>query len=110
VAAYLKALDGALAAPWLAVLALAAVIGMSGWLFAHMARGFFPEQDSRQMQGHMRADQSISSSLLADKIQQAVDIVRADPAVGDVVAFFGGGRRGGRGLCGRRAQARQPSA
>lgn len=95
VAAYLKALDGALAAPWLAVLALAAVIGMSGWMFAHMARGFFPEQDSRQMQGHMRADQSISSSLLADKIQQAVDIVRADPAVGDVVAFSGGGRAGG---------------
>ncbi len=84
-----------LAAPWLAVLALAAVIGMSGWLFAHMALGFFPEQDSRQMQGHMRADQSISSSLLADKIQQAVAMVRADPAVGDVVAFSGGGRAGG---------------
>ena len=60
-----------------------------------MVCGFFPEQDSRQMQGHMRADQSISSSLLADKIQQAVDIVRADPAVGDVVAFSGGGRAGG---------------
>ena len=92
--AYAWALDGTLAAPWLAVAVLAVIVGLNGYLFAAIPKGFFPEQDNGQMVGGLRADQSISSSAFADKLQQAVDIIRADPAVGTVVAFAGGGSGG----------------
>jgi len=91
---YAHALDGALASPWLVVLVLAVVVGLNGYLFASIPKGFFPEQDSGQMVGGLRADQSISSNAMADKLQQAVDIIRADPSVGTVVAFAGGNSGG----------------
>jgi len=92
---YARTLDWALASPWLVVAVLAVVIGLNGYLFAAITKGFFPEQDNGQIMGGLRADQSISSSAMADKLQQAVDIIRADPSVGTVVAFAGGGRSGG---------------
>jgi len=70
------------------------VVGLNGYLFASIPKGFFPEQDSGQMMGGLRADQSISSNAMADKLQQAVDIIRADPSVGTVVAFAGGNSGG----------------
>jgi len=91
---YAWALDGALAAPWLVVLVLLVVVALNGYLFAAIPKGFFPEQDSGQMVGGLRADQSISSRAFADKLQQAVDMIRADPSVGTVVAFAGGGSGG----------------
>ncbi len=92
---YGRALDWSLAAPWTVVAALAVVIGLNVYLFMAVPKGFFPEQDNGQLRGSLRADQSISSSALADKLQQAVDIVRRDPAVQTVVGFSGGGGAGG---------------
>ena len=92
---YGHALDWSLAAPWTVVMVLAVVVALNVYLFAAIPKGFFPEQDNGQLQGGLRADQSISSSALADKLQQAVDIVRRDPAVQTVVGFSGGGGAGG---------------
>jgi multidrug efflux pump len=92
---YGHALDWSLAMPWTVVLVLAAVIGLNVYLFGAIAKGFFPEQDNGQLQGGLRADQSISSGALADKLQQVVDIIRRDPAVATVVGFSGGGGAGG---------------
>ncbi|MFO1293665.1 MAG: efflux RND transporter permease subunit [Rubrivivax sp.] len=92
--AYASALDWALASPWLVVAVLLAVVGLNGYLFAGITKGFFPDQDNGQLVGGLRADQSISSAAMADKLQQAVDIIRADPAVGTVVAFAGGSAGG----------------
>ena len=94
VAGYSRALDWALAWPWLVLALLALVVGLNGYLFAQIPKGFFPEQDNGQMMGGLRADQSISSSAMADKLQQAVDIIRADASVGTVVAFAGGNAGG----------------
>ena len=93
--AYAGALDWALASPWLVVAVLLVVIGLNGYLFSAITKGFFPDQDNGLMTGGLRADQSISSGAMADKLQQAVDILRADPSVGTVVAFSGGWRSGG---------------
>ena len=92
---YGLALDGALAAPWTVMGVLAVVIALNVYLFMAIPKGFFPEQDNGQLSGGLRADQSISSTALADKLQQAVDIVRRDPAVATVVGFSGGGGAGG---------------
>ncbi|MBC5783226.1 efflux RND transporter permease subunit [Ramlibacter sp. USB13] len=93
--AYAASLDWALAARWLVLLILVLVIVLNGFLFVRVPKGFFPQQDTGQINGGIRADQSISFQQMQDKIKQLVEIIRADPAVDTVVAFTGGGRAGG---------------
>ena len=93
--AYAHSLDWALASRWLVLAILVAVIGLNVYLYAAAPKGFFPQQDSGQLNGGLRADQSISSKAMGEKLRQVVDIIRADPAVDTVVGFTGGGRSGG---------------
>lgn len=93
--AYEVSLDWALAARWLVLLILVLVIFLNGFLFVWVPKGFFPQQDTGQISGGIRADQSISFQQMQDKMRQLVEIIRADPAVDTVVAFTGGGRAGG---------------
>ncbi len=92
---YEQSLDWALASKALVMLILLAVIGMNVYLFAMAPKGFFPQQDTGQLNGGMRADQSISTKAMGEKLRQVVDIVHKDPAVDTVVGFTGGGRAGG---------------
>jgi multidrug efflux pump len=92
---YEHALDWALHAQWLVLLILGLVIGLNVYLFAMAPKGFLPQQDTGQIQGGLRADQSISFQAMQDKLRQLVAIIRADPAVETVVGFTGGGRAGG---------------
>jgi multidrug efflux pump len=87
---YRHALDWSLAAPWTVMMVLLAVVVLNVYLFGAIAKGYFPDQDNGQLMGGLRADQSISSSALADKLQQAVDIVHRDPAIATVVGFSSG--------------------
>ncbi|MBC8058036.1 MAG: efflux RND transporter permease subunit, partial [Rhizobiales bacterium] len=92
---YAQSLDWALASKGLVMLILVAVIGLNVYLFAAVPKGFFPQQDSGQLNGGLRADQSISTQALGAKLREVVEIVRKDPAVDTVVGFTGGGRAGG---------------
>jgi multidrug efflux pump len=92
---YEHALDWALHAQWLVLLILGLVIGLNVYLFAMAPKGFLPQQDTGQIQGGLRADQSISFQAMQEKLRQLVAIIRADPAVETVVGFTGGGRAGG---------------
>ncbi len=92
---YEASLDWALASLWLVLFILVAVIGLNVYLFSAAPKGFFPQQDTGQLQGGLRADQSISSQAMGDKLRQVVDIIRRDPTVATVVGFTGGGRAGG---------------
>ena len=92
---YEASLDWALNMRWLVMLVLVAVVGINGYLFVKIPKGFFPQQDSGQINGGLRADQSISFQALQGKLKELVDIIRADPAVATVVGFTGGGRAGG---------------
>ena len=47
------------------------------YLFAKVPKGFFPQQDSGQLNGGMRADQSISTKEMGAKLRQVVEIVHA---------------------------------
>jgi multidrug efflux pump len=93
--AYEVSLDWAMASSWLVMLVLVAVIGLNGYLFTVVPKGFFPQQDTGQISGGMRADQSISFQAMQGKLKQLVDIIKRDPAVATVVGFTGGGRAGG---------------
>jgi multidrug efflux pump len=57
---YEHSLDWALSARWLVLSILVLVIGLNGYLFTTIPKGFFPQQDTGQIQGGLRADQSIS--------------------------------------------------
>ena len=92
---YEASLDWALDSKALVMLILAAVIGLNVYLFTAAPKGFFPQQDSGQLNGGLRADQSISSQAMAAKLRQVVDIIRKDAAVDTVIGFTGGGRAGG---------------
>ncbi len=92
---YEHSLDWALSAQWLVLLILVLVIGLNVYLFVMVPKGFFPQQDTGQIQGGLRADQSISFQAMQEKLRQLVNIIRADPAVDTVVGFTGGGRAGG---------------
>ncbi|MGR4867454.1 efflux RND transporter permease subunit [Variovorax sp. LARHSF232] len=92
---YARSLDWALASKGLVIFILLAVIGLNIYLFKHIPKGYFPQQDNGQLNAGMRADQSISSDALGQKLREAVDIIHKDPAVDTVVGFSGGGRAGG---------------
>ena len=92
-ARYASSLDWALASKALVMLALGGVIALNAYLFAAIPKGFFPQQDSGQLNGGLRADQSISSAAIGAKLREVVDIIDRDPAVDTVVGFTGGDRK-----------------
>ncbi len=92
---YAHSLDWALHARWVVMAILGLVVVLNVYLFVMIPKGFFPTQDTGQIQGGLRADQSISFQAMQEKLKALVDIIRADPAVDTVVGFTGGGRAGG---------------
>jgi multidrug efflux pump len=92
---YEHSLDWALAAKPVVLLILVVVLGLTAWLYIAVPKGFFPQQDSGQIQAGLRADQSVSFQAMQLKLRQVVDIIRKDPAVDTVVGFTGGARAGG---------------
>jgi multidrug efflux pump len=92
---YEYSLDWALAAKPLVLMILVVVIGLTAWLYVAVPKGFFPQQDSGQIQAGLRADQSVSFHVMQSKLKQVVDIIRKDPGVDTVVGFTGGARAGG---------------
>jgi multidrug efflux pump len=92
---YEHSLDWALSSLWLVILILLFVVGLNVYLFSATPKGFFPQQDTGQINGGMRADQSISFQAMQQKLKQLVNIIRHDPAVESVVGFTGGSRAGG---------------
>jgi len=68
-----------------------ATIGLSGYLFYIVPKGFFPQQDTGRLTGNVLADQDISFAAMKDKLQTFSDILQADPDVDTVSASTGGG-------------------
>ncbi len=93
--AYEVSLDWALGSKALIMLILVAVVGLNVYLFVKIPKGFFPQQDTGQINAGLRADRSMSFQATQGKLKELVDIIRADPAVETVVGFTGGGRPGG---------------
>jgi multidrug efflux pump len=94
-AAYARTLDRALRHSRITLLVLLATILGNFYLYSIVPKGFFPQQDVGRLMGMIQADQAISFQAMRGKLAAFVDIVRADPAVENVVGFTGGGQRNG---------------
>jgi multidrug efflux pump len=82
---------------FLTLLVLLATIGVNVYLFIHVPKGFFPEQDNGRLQGQIVADQDTSFQAMDRILRQTVHIIASDPAIDTVNGFSGGGGRGGGG-------------
>ncbi len=96
-AAYTRSLAGALRHPLLLVVTFLATAGLTIFLYGKMPFGLMPAEDTGQIQGNIRADQSISFQLMEQKFKSFVTIISKDPSVQSVVGFTGGGGGGPRG-------------
>jgi multidrug efflux pump len=65
--------------------------GLSVYMFGHVNKGFFPQQDTGRIMGFIQADQDTSFVEMSKKMRAYTDIVLADPAVDTVTSFTGGG-------------------
>src|SRR5207245_1129398 len=68
-----------------------ATVGINGYLFARVPKGFFPQQDTGRLSGAIQAAQDISFEAMKGKLATIVDIIQTDPAVESVMGFTGGG-------------------
>ncbi len=94
---YERTLDWALGHPRFMMLVLCATIGLNVYLYIVIPKGFFPQQDTGQLQGGIRGDASSSFQLMKRKLQEVAKIVQADPAVSTVTGSVGGGGFGPNG-------------
>jgi multidrug efflux pump len=69
---------------------LLGTIALTVWLFIHVPKGFFPEQDNGRVQASVQADQDTSFQALNQILVKMIDIVRKDPGVADALGFTGG--------------------
>ncbi|MDD6181875.1 MAG: efflux RND transporter permease subunit [Desulfovibrionaceae bacterium] len=92
---YAASLRTALDHPRLTLLALLAVICLNVWLYVIVPKGFFPQQDTGQLMGGIRTDQSLSFQSLQEKFRRLMGKMLADPAVHHVSGHISGGRGGG---------------
>ncbi len=90
---YERSLTWALDHGLIMVAILIAVVCLNVYLYIIIPKGFFPQQDTGRLVGFIQADQSISFQAMQPKLASFINIVRADPAVENVVAFTGGSQR-----------------
>jgi multidrug efflux pump len=88
---YRRTLHRVLDHPVLALLVLFITIALNVVLIVVIPKGFFPVQDTGALNGGMQGPQDASFPSMNDSLQKIVAVIKADPAVANVVAFTGGG-------------------
>ena len=87
---YRKSLNWVLDHPALILIVFLSTIGLTVFLFFRVPSGFFPQQDTGVMQGGMQGPQDSSFYSMRTAVEQAVNIIKKDPAIQNVMAFTGG--------------------
>jgi multidrug efflux pump len=65
-------------------------IAFTIYLYIQIPKGFFPDTDIGQLQGTVRADQSVSFQAMRGRVAEFLKIVVDDPAVLSAQAYLGG--------------------
>jgi multidrug efflux pump len=92
---YGKTLAVVLRFPGTTLAVLLATIALNVYLYIHVPKGFFPQQDNGRMMGSIIADQDTSYQAMDKILRQMIGIITDDPAVDAVSGFCGGGGPGG---------------
>ncbi len=87
---YSSSLAWVLDNPILIGLVFLGTIALNIFLITHIPLGFFPQQDTGVVSGGMQGPQDTSFYAMSAAVQQAVRIIKADPAIDNVMAFTGG--------------------
>ena len=60
-------------------------------IIVKIPKGFFPQQDTGALVGGLQGPQDASFPVMDDSIRQLLRVIKADPAVANVISFTGGG-------------------
>ena len=88
---YERSLTVVLRHPAITLVILLLTVAANIFLFAVVPKGFFPQQDNGTVFGGIQGSQDASFPAMQAAAARIVDIVKADPAVANVIAFTGGG-------------------
>jgi multidrug efflux pump len=88
---YEISLEWALSHRRIMVALLLATIGLNVYLYIVIPKGFFPQQDTGQLQGGIRGDAASSFQFMKGKLLQVAKIIQDDPAVATVTGSYGAG-------------------
>ncbi|MCZ4065969.1 multidrug efflux RND transporter permease subunit [Oxalobacter aliiformigenes] len=86
-ATYARTLKWAISHRRITLLALLATICFNIFLYIVVPKGFFPQQDTGQMFGVIRADQSISFTAMQEKMNTFMAKIKEDPAINQVMGY-----------------------
>jgi multidrug efflux pump len=94
VRAYGRTLSAVLKVPVITLAVLLGTIALTIFLYIHVSKGFFPQQDNGRVMGMIQADQDTSFQAMNRILLRMIKIVGADPAVDNVHGFTGSGGGG----------------
>ena len=87
---YSRSLNWVLQHATLMLIILAGTIALNVTLYIKIPKGFLPSQDTGQLFGFARGDDSFSYQVMQPKIETYRKLILADPAVQDVIGTSGG--------------------
>jgi multidrug efflux pump len=88
---YRRTLHWVLEHPLLMLGALLCTVALNVALVIVIPKGFFPQQDTGLLGGGVQGRQDTSFAVMEDSIRKIEAVVKADPAVANVIGFTGGG-------------------
>ncbi len=89
IAFYGRTLDWVLGHRTLTLIVAVATLAVTVLLYMVIPKGFFPVQDTGEIQGVSEADQSVSFAEMARQQQRLVSVILEDPAVESLSSFIG---------------------
>ncbi len=73
----------------LTLLIALATLGLTAFMYLTVPKGFFPTQDTGEIQGITQASADSSFASMSAKQQQIAQVLLADPAVSNIASFIG---------------------
>jgi hydrophobe/amphiphile efflux-1 (HAE1) family protein len=88
---YERGLNVVLRHRFITLMAMVGTIAFTGYLYAVIPKGFFPQQDTGMILGIAEAAQDVSFKAMSQRMEAVIDTVLKDPAISSVGAQIGAG-------------------
>jgi multidrug efflux pump len=91
---YRRSLEWVLENPGLVLVILIMIVSLNVVLIIKIPKGFFPQQDTGALVGGLLGPQDASFPVMNESVQKEVNVIKADPAVANVIGYVGNGNGG----------------